>query len=251
MLRRVARASMNVGENRINGATVPRHAQAFGEEREMGDELYTIPLPWIVFAVIARSATHGVVWASVAAIVTAGTLLVTRRRLSTTRNTLMIAAIGWFAGLGIIGLLHDGPTTWIARNGRTASALGFVVIALASLAFTPIAASYTRPLVKPSRWRSPRFEHVNVQLTLLWGVTFLGVAISHLCAVWLGNSSGTGGANTTFNWVVPIAMAAIAAHWSRRWFDDFLDSDTEHAPNESLWDLALAKDEREGRFTGF
>jgi hypothetical protein len=217
----------------------------------MGDELYTIPLPWIVFAVIARSATHGVEWASIAAIVTAGTLLATRRRLSTTRNTLMIAAIGWFTALGIIGLVYDEPTSWIARNGRTASALGFVLIALASLAFIPIAASYTRPLVKPSRWRSPVFEHVNVQLTLLWAVTFLGVAISHLCAIWLGSASGTGGANTTFNWVVPIAMGAIAAHWSRRWFDDFLDADTDHAPNESIWDLALAKDEREGHLPGF
>ena len=217
----------------------------------MGDELYTIPLPWIVFAVIARSARHGVEWASVAAIVTAGTLLLTRRRLSTTRNTLMIAAIGWFAGLGIIGLMYDTPASWIARNGRTASALGFVVIAFASLAFTPIAVSYTRPLVKPSRWRSPTFEHVNVQLTLLWAVTFLGVAISHACAVWLAPANGTGGANTTFNWVVPIAMAAIAAHWSRRWFDDFLDAGADHAPNESPWDLALAKDEREGRFPDF
>ncbi len=201
----------------------------------MGDELYTIPLPWIVFAVIARSATHGVEWASLAAMITAATLLVTRQRMSSTRNTLMIAAIGWFAGLGIIGLIYEGATTWIARNGRTASALGFVVIAFVSLAFTPIAASYTRPLVKPSRWRSPRFEHLNVQLTLLWAVTFLGVAISHSVAIWLSPNTGTGGANTTFNWVVPIAMAAIAAHWSRRWFDDFFDADTDQAPHESLW----------------
>ncbi len=200
----------------------------------MGDELYTIPLPWIVFAVIARSATHGVEWASVAAIITAATLLLTRRRLSTTRNTLMIGAIGWFAGLGVLGLIYDSPTTWIARNGRTASALGFVVIAFVSLAFTPIAVSYTRLLVKPSQWRSPGFEHVNVQLTLLWAVTFLGVAISHLCAVWLGPATGTGGANTTFNWVVPIAMAAIAIHWSRRWFEDFLDADEDRVKN-TLW----------------
>jgi len=211
----------------------------------MGDEPYTIPLPWVVFAVIARSATHGVVWASVAAVITAATLLATRRGVSGVPNTLMAGAVAWFAGLGLLGVINNSPTSWLAHNGRAVSAFGFVVIALVSLVFTPAAASYTRMLVKPSRWKSPRFESLNIHLTLLWALAFLGIATSHLAATWLSKGSTTGGALTTFNWIVPVALGVIAAHWSRRWWDEFVDADTEHSTADALWDLAFAPDDHE------
>jgi hypothetical protein len=208
----------------------------------MGDELYTIPLPWVVFAVIARTATHGVVWASIAGVVTAATLLATRRPMHASRNNLMTGAVAWFSALAVLGIMFDSHTSWLARNGRGFASLGFVLIALGSLVATPVAVSYTRMRIKPSHWKSPRFEHLNVQLTLLWAATFTGIGIAQFVAAeWVGNGRATGGPFTVFNWVVPIALGVIAAHWSRQWWDDFVEGESEG----SSWDLALAWDERQ------
>src|SRR5690349_5638746 len=115
----------------------------------MGDVPYAIFLPWIFFAVVARYDGEGIVWGAVAALIAAITLLVTSRHPSgDARNTLAAGAIVWFVGLGITGLIVDDGA-WISRNARTISALGFVIIALVSIANRPATEYYSRAHVLP------------------------------------------------------------------------------------------------------
>jgi hypothetical protein len=174
--------------------------------------------------------------------VTAATLLATRPPLRSTRNALMTSALVWFSALGVLGLVFDSHTSSLARNGRAVASLGFVVIALGSLLFTPIADSYTRLRIKPSYWKSARFERLNVQLTLLWAATFAAIGTAQFAAAsWVGNGKPTGGAFTVFNWVVPIALGVVAAHWSRQWWDDFVEGESERPS----WEAALAWDDQD------
>ena len=62
---------------------------------------------------------------------------------------------------------------------------------------------------------------MNVLLTVIWGATFTGISL----AQFVGVSMNTAEASTVFNWVIPIALAAIAAHRSRICWDDFNDDD--------------------------
>jgi hypothetical protein len=187
----------------------------------MGDEPYLAPLPWIVFAVVDRFEGHGVSWASFGAIVTVIVLLSTHQREQNggARNVLLTGALACFSLLLVAGLTWDAPTGWLAQNGRTASALGFVVIAFASVAHTPIADFYTRPYIRPSRWNSPAFHRFNVMATLAWAVGFSIVAISHLVALRLDTPQGY----TMFNWVVPIAALVIVASRSKLAWDALAD----------------------------
>ena len=74
-------------------------------------------------------------------------------------------------------------------------------------------------------------------ITLIWGVTFAGIAVAHLVAASMDNA----GASTVFDWVVPIALAAVAAHRSRVCWDDFNDDELFQA--DPMRDLALDWDE--------
>jgi hypothetical protein len=187
----------------------------------MGDEPYLAPLPWVVFAVMDRFDGHGVSWASFGAIVTIVVLLSTHRREQNggARNVLLAGALAWFSLLLLAGLIWEEPTGWLAQNGRTASALGFVVIAFASVARTPIAEFYTRPYIRPSRWHSPGFVRFNVMVTLAWAVGFSIVALSHLVALKLDTPQ----AYTMFNWVIPIATLVIVASRAKTAWDALAD----------------------------
>ncbi len=200
----------------------------------MGDEPYAALLPWVVFAVIDRARGGGPLWAALGALITAIALLATGSRTeSRWRNIVVLGAIGWFGALAIAGAVHGSDTGFLARYGRTLSAAGFAVIAFGSLAFTPAVEHYTRPHVRSSRWDDPAFHRVNVLITLIWAATFTLVAVAHLVAA----SIGTTEAFTVFNWVVPLALAAVAAHRTRVSWDDFNDDDM-YEP-DPIHDLAL------------
>ena len=188
----------------------------------MGDEPYAALLPWIVFAVVDRAHGGGPLWAGIGAVITAITLLVTTSRdRRGSRNIMLLGAIVWFAALAIAGGLHRSDSGFIADDGRALSAAGFALIAFASLAFRPALEHYTRPHVRSSSWDEPAFNRMNVLITLIWAATFTGIALSHLVA----SMFRTPEAFTVFNWVVPIALAAIAAHRSRICWDDFNDDE--------------------------
>ncbi len=190
----------------------------------MGDEPYAALLPWMVFAVVDRPHIGGgPLWAGAGALITAITLLLTRSRSEArSRNVIVVGAVVWFGALAIAGALHRSNTGFLAHDGRALSAAGFAIIAFGSLAFTPAVEHFTRPHVRSSQWDDPAFHRVNVLITLIWGATFVGISLAHF----VGASVDTPEALTVFNWVVPIALTAIAAHRTRVCWDDFNDDDT-------------------------
>ena len=204
----------------------------------MGDEPYAALLPWTVFAVVDHAHGGGPLWAGLGALITAIALLVTSSRAETgSRNVMIVGAIGLFGALTVAGALHRSGSGFLADDGRALSAAGFACIAFGSLAFTPAIEHYTRPHVRSSRWDDHDFRRVNVLITLIWGVTFAGIAVAHLVAA----SMDYAGASTVFDWVVPIALAAVAAHRSRVCWDDFNDDELFQA--DPMRDLALDWDE--------
>ena len=188
----------------------------------MGDEPYAALLPLIVFAILDRSRGGGLMWASCGALVVAITLLVTASpRARRERNVIVQGAVVLYTGIAIASLIYGAHTGFAAQYGRTISALGFAVLGFGSLVFTPATEYYTRPIVRSGRWNDPEFDRLNVTVTLIWSIGFAAIACSHLVAALIG----TAGAATTFNWIVPMAIATIAARRTRVHWDDFNDDD--------------------------
>ncbi len=209
----------------------------------MGDQPYAMLLPWIFFAVVARHSGEGVTWGAVAALIASVTLLVTSRRpVGNIRNTVALGAIAWFTALGVAGLLWDDGGTF-SRYSRFVAALGFVVIAFGSLAYRPAMEFYARSYVRSRLWTSHGFLRLSYQLTLLWGVIFVGIASAFFAAATLRIDQGY----TVFNWVVPISLCAIGAHLGRtywyNWTDELeLEDDPLHALGLDYsddWDTTL------------
>jgi hypothetical protein len=133
----------------------------------------------------------------------------------------MIGAVVWFSGIAVAGLVNRENTGFLAHDGRAISAAGFALIAFCSLIFHPVSEFYTRPHVRTGLWDDRAFHRVNVLITLIWAATFTAIAMAHF----IGVSMNTPEAFTVFNWVIPIALAAIAAHRTRISWDDFNDDD--------------------------
>jgi hypothetical protein len=203
----------------------------------MGDEPYCALLPWIVFTVVARANGDGVVWACFAAVVTACALLAaTRRHGSGARNTLMLYVIATFSIFGVVGWFFDNPNSWLSEYARAVGAAIYAAIFLVSLAFTPVVEHYTRLNVRQSVWRDRRFTHVNAAISLVWAAAFAAIAGS----MTLGPKIGSAPAFTTFNWVIPIGILTVAAHWTRVCWENFLDDEIDERINrDPLWDLAV------------
>jgi hypothetical protein len=200
----------------------------------VGDEPYAALLPWMVFAVVDRARGGGPLWAGIGALITALTLLATSTRGGPRRrNVIVMGAVLWFAALAVAGAVHGSDTGFLARDGRALSAAGFALIAFGSLAFTPAIEHYTRPHVRSSLWDERAFHRVNFLITLMWATTFALIAVGNL----VGTAIGTPEAFTVFNWVVPIALAAIAAHRTRLCWEDF--NDDEMFDPDPMRDLAL------------
>ncbi len=202
----------------------------------MGDEPYGALLPWIVFAAVDRRTGQGAAWAAFAAIVTALALLAMRRRaIAGSRNVLLLGVVGWMSALGLLALA-TGPHGWFQNNGRALASLGYAVVAFVSLAATPAADYYTRPLVRPRYWATRQFDRVNAQLTLFCAAAFALITLSFATGTWINTTP----AFTVFFWVVPIAIVAVLAHFSRDCWDDFVEEVAETDLAEGgTWDLSL------------
>jgi hypothetical protein len=189
----------------------------------------------MVYAVVDRAQAGGPIWAGLGALITAIALLLTSSRGDEgSRNIVILGAVAWFGGLTIAGALHPSESGFLTHDGRALSAAGFALIAFGSLALSPAAAFYTRPHVRASRRDDPAFRRANVLMTLIWGCTFTAISVGHAVAA----SLGTPEANTVLNWVVPIVLAAVAAHRTRLCWDDFNDDDDQFAP-DPMRDLEL------------
>ncbi len=201
----------------------------------MGDEPYAALLPWMVFAVIDRARNDGPLWAGVGALIAAVILLVSgaRRSESGTRNVFLLGGTIVFVALAFAGALHRADTGFVAHNARALAAFGFTAIAYVSLAFAPATEVYTRPHVRSSSFDNPAFRRMNVLMTLIWGTAFAAVGLGNIAASWIGTPE----AFTVFNWILPIALGAVAAHRSRICWDDF--SDDEDEDPDPIRDLAI------------
>jgi hypothetical protein len=186
----------------------------------VGDEPYAALLPLIVFAVLDRARGGGPMWAACGALVVAITLLATSSQRSR-RNVIVQGAVVLYAGIAIASVIYGKHSGFVADYGRALSALGYAVIAFGSLAFTPATDYYLRATVRLSRWNDPDYERLNVTVTLIWSIGFSAIACSHFVAKLID----TPGALTVFNWVVPVAVATIAARRTRVCWDEFNDDD--------------------------
>jgi len=161
-------------------------------------------------------------WASCGALIVAVTLLITAsRRERPARNVMVEGAVVLYVGIAIAAAVYGTHSGFVADYGRALSAGGYVVLAFGSLAFTPATDYYVRPIVRSGRWNDPDYDRLNVTITLIWAIAFTAIAVSHIVATRLG----TPGASTTFNWIVPMAVATIAARRTRVCWDDFNDDD--------------------------
>jgi hypothetical protein len=147
----------------------------------------------------------------------------------------MRAAIPMFTIIGGLRYAYDRPSGWVAHNGLALSAFGLAVIALGSVAYTPVSDFYMRASVRPGRWATPAFSALNARLTLLWAGTAGLIATSQLVAARIQ----TAAALTTFNWVVPIVLALVGIHRSRELCEEFIDADDESTRQTGLWDLSV------------
>jgi hypothetical protein len=109
----------------------------------------------------------------------------------------------------IVAFTVDASTAaWVARYARAIAASLLALVAFGSLVFTPFTEQYARESVPREFWSSPRFQHVNRQLTLMWGLVFTAMIPSHVIA----GAIDTRRANTIFNWVVPVILIVWAAN---------------------------------------
>jgi hypothetical protein len=188
----------------------------------VGDEPYAALLPVIVFAVLDRTRGGGPMWAACGALIVAVTLLATSStRERAARNVVVQGAVVLYAGIAIASIVYGMHSGFVAEYGRVISAGGYAVIAFGSLAFTPATDYYLRPIVRSARWSDPDYERLNVTVTLIWAIAFTAIALSHVADALLEGP----GPSTIFNWVVPIAVATIAARRTRVRWDDFNDDD--------------------------
>ena len=163
-------------------------------------------------------------------------LATTRRHGAGIRNVFMPAVIAAFTVLGIVGWFWNNPNVWLARNACVVGAGLYAAIFLVSLAFTPVVEYYTRLHVRKSMWTDRRFTRVNVALCLLWASALTAIAVSQLLGPMINRPS----AYTTFNWVVPIAILTVAAHWTRICWENLLEDDgDQQMSRDPLWDLEV------------
>jgi hypothetical protein len=160
-------------------------------------------LPWIVFSILDRGGEFK--WAALGGLVTAAGLVV-RSAMRGRPKAVEIAALVLFIVLTVIGFIADpGFDDFLGRYGRAIGALSLAVIAFGSLAFVPFTEEYARESVPPERWDSPVFRAVNRQITVLWGLVFLVMAVSHIIAGAINSTRG----ERWFNWIIPIVLVII------------------------------------------
>lgn len=168
--------------------------------------------PWIIYWVVANSPStwlYGALAAAISAIILAIPDAKTRRL-----KILDVATIVFFVAISIVGMVggaHDRD--WMDTYSGPLSSGALALIALGSLAVVPFTEQYARESVPREQWSDPTFKRINRDLTLMWGLVFVGVAVSGLIAVKVPATSDW------TNWVIPIALLVGAFKFTDRYPD--------------------------------
>jgi len=168
--------------------------------------------PWIIYWVVANSPStwlYGALAAAISAIILAIPDAKTRRL-----KILDVATIVFFVAICIVGLVggaHDRD--WMDTYSGPLSSGALALIALGSLAVVPFTEQYARESVPREQWSDPTFKRINRDLTLMWGLVFVLVAVSGLIAVKVPSTSDW------TNWVIPIALLVGAFKFTDRYPD--------------------------------
>jgi hypothetical protein len=175
-------------------------------------------LPWLVFAFVGRTTGGGVAWGGVAALAIAVIIAVSSARTGSL-TLLEVSAIVLFAGFAFAGAIDQhNPQGFLAEYFRALAAGGLALVAFASTRFTPLTEPYAREIVLRKFWDTARFKRVNVELTLMCGVTFLGIALSYAAAATVHSHALA----ITFNWIVPVGLALLGVRRATlRWSEEF------------------------------
>ncbi len=178
----------------------------------MDAEAYADMLPWLIFFVVDRQSGLNVSWAAGSA-AASGLALFAWSYWRGRRSPVVNAAIGIFTLCLAIALLLPEWDRMVYAP-RVAVVLSLSVLAFVSLRFTPITEVYTAPLVTAEIRADPRFRHVNVHMTMGWGLGALLVA--GVC--WAGGITHTTITLTLCEWVLPLTLAVgTSLNATRRW----------------------------------
>jgi quinol-cytochrome oxidoreductase complex cytochrome b subunit len=120
----------------------------------------------------------------------------------------------FFVVITIVDLLagaHDRD--WMDTYSNPLSSGVLAVITLGSLAVVPFIEHYARESVPRERWNDPVFKRINRDLTLMWGLVFVVIAVCGLIAVKAPATSDW------TNWIVPITLIVGAFKLNHRYPD--------------------------------
>jgi hypothetical protein len=169
-------------------------------------------LPWIIFWVVSGPSTWE--WAALAAALAA--LILSARDLLTRRLKILDAAtLAFFVLLAILAAVLDrSELDWLERWANTISSGVLAAIALGSLAVgVPFTIQYARESAPREVWDTPLFKHINVMITLVWGLVFLASALLGIVAV---ESPTT---QDWTQWVIPIVLLVLAVKFTAQYPD--------------------------------
>ena len=170
-------------------------------------------IPWILFSAIGGPSTWET--ASIAALIAAVLLMLfdigaiggetgsgMRRP-----KLLDVASIVFFGGFVVAAFStarHD--VTGVDDYAQAIASGGLAVVAFLSVLFGhPFTIDYAKDQTPPEVWHTPMFKHVNVVLTLMWGVVFAVCAGLGVAAV----NATSKGAQDWFNWYIPIILIIV------------------------------------------
>lgn len=169
-----------------------------------GTGIYLAFVPWVLFTLITQ---HDTLKAAAITALIASVVIATPSVLARRPKLLELGAVIAFVGFTVASFIADPSAThWLERYARGIAALLLALIAFSSLLFIPFTEQYARESVPRQFWSSPRFKQINRQLTLMWGLVFLVMMVSHVIAGAIDTRRG----NTIFNWVVPIVLIVWA-----------------------------------------
>jgi hypothetical protein len=166
---------------------------------------YVALTPWLAFAVADRSAGLGPSGAALVGLVVALGIVSLEYRSRRVRPLPIMAAMQ-FSTLAMISA-YAGASNGIWRYDR-ALTIGILAAAfLMSSAVAPLTAPYVRDLVTPKHSKDSRFVQANKTLTRAWSRALAVVGVS----LAVGATLQTPFATTTFNWLIPMFVVAVAA----------------------------------------
>lgn len=141
----------------------------------------------------------------------------------------------------LLGSFVAAPSTiawcedWFSESGYL-----FVVVVLAGslLARRPLSVEFAKEHVEAQYWDTPEFRHVNVVVTTVWMLAFLGAAVAGLVTDLVLQYDD----NIWTNWVLPIASVMVAVAFTTWYARNTMAVSLRRAglptdPARPVWDL--------------